>query len=134
MERNHMALRDVRGDTRFALERSEKVMIGRNRTHRVEVTVAQVIALKKCGCNGPNLGQVQTIPAESWPEELPEGQPAPRSKLWAAYPRGVGVAPVAYAWQMDAAARQLRSWWATRNIKAVLQKRAPTSGLSQAHH
>lgn len=122
-----MALKDVRGDTRYALERPEKIGIGRG-ANRTQVTVAQVVALKRCGCNGPNLGQVQTVSERYWDGiELPEGQPPRNPKLWAAYPNGVGLSAVTYSWKMDDCARQLRSWWATRNILATMKRRESTT-------
>ena len=127
MERNSMVVRDVRGDTHYAVEGIQKVSVGRKRK---TVTVAQVIALKRCGCNGPGLGQVQTVPFDEWPHDMPPAQDT-KAKLWAAYANG-GYKPVAHAWGMDGAAKALRNWHAVRNVNHVMKNREPTRGLSQA--
>lgn len=129
MERNSMAAKDVRGDTHYAMEAIQKVMVGRGKS-RINITVANVIALKKCGCNGPVIGHVQTVPLKGYPDELPEAPEGTKAKLWAVYPSGRSSGsykPVAYAWGLESAAHALRNWWAVRNVKAVMKKREEVS-------
>lgn len=115
-----MSIEDVQLDTQLELSNGYKNYNSNERN-------VSVTALKPCGCDGPWIGTLKTIPYKDWTEEMKEARmKLPYSaKCWAIYPvsksdhYSVYKKSIGWALGKQAAAERLREFIAHRNTTVV---------------